>query len=133
MKEEQLGKPASEKVHVIVVTDYGQRLWGLPDDGEAWVADTSPNHPTIRELWVEGSGRRHGITSFKVAEGESPEEWLLGILDTVELHHGEVSRRPAYSILQVSGAVLSGHVKGALQGYGFSKFEDASEGFLAYR
>jgi hypothetical protein len=120
----------SSKVHLIVASDYGERLRDLPPGEIAWVADTPPNKTVVQHLWTQ---KREGITSFQVAPNATPEDWLISILDQVELHHGEYSQLPPYSALQVVGTGLSRRLRAALESYGFGQFEDTPDGFLAYK
>ena len=125
-------------VHVIVAADYGERLRSLPADEAAWVADTFTNQPVIKSIWASYPAERYrgyptGITSFQVASDKTPEDWLLGVLDSIEDHHSEYSQTPPYSILRVIGTMLSSRVRTELEGYGFVKFEDLSDGFVAHK
>jgi len=125
-------------VHVIVAPDYGERLRGLPADEAAWVADTPTNHGVINSLWRSSPAEPYrgyltGITSFKVAADTTPEDWLLGILNSVEDHHGEYSQTPPYSTLRVIGTVLTPRIRAQLESYGFVKFEDLRDGFIAHK
>src|SRR5882672_4750261 len=113
-------QPASSKVHLIVAPEYGERLTGLPPGEPAWVADTPLNKSVIQRMW---SQKWEGITSFQVAPTATPEDWLLSILDQVELHHGEYSQSPPYSVLHVVGTGLSGRLRTELEGCGFKQFE----------
>ena len=125
-------------VNVIVAADYGERLRDLPGDEAAWVADTPTNHPVIKSIWTTQSvdpdrGHLSGITSFQVPADKTPEDWLLGVLDSVEEHHSEYSQTPPYSILRVIGTVLTPRIRERLESYHFVKFEDLPEGFVAHK
>lgn len=125
-------------VHVIVAPDYGEELRGLPADEAAWVADTPTNHPVIKSIWASSSvepyqGYLNSITSFKVAADETPEDWLLGVLNPIEDHHGRDSQTPPYSILRVTGTVLTPRILARLESYDFVKFEHLPDGFVAYK
>jgi hypothetical protein len=37
-------------VHLVVVPDYGERLWSLPENEAAWVADTPMNRPVVEQM-----------------------------------------------------------------------------------
>jgi hypothetical protein len=109
----------------------------LPDGEAAWVADTLTNRSVIRSIWAarsaETGSRPPDITSFQVASDKTPEDWLLGILDAVELHHGEYSQTPPYSVLQVVGTSLSPRLRAELDECGFIRYEDSPDGFVAYK
>ena len=125
-------------VHVIVAPDYGEGLRGLPADEAAWVADTPTNHGVINSIRTSNPAEPHrgyltGITSFKVAADKTPEDWLLGVLNPIEEHHGQYSQTPPYSVLRVVGTVLTPRIRAQLESYGFVKFEDLRDGFVAYK
>ena len=125
-------------VHVIVAPDYGEGLRGLPADEAAWVADTSTNHGFIKSIWASNPAEPYcgyltGITSFKVVAGKTPEDWLLGVLDSVEEHHSEYSQTPPYSTLRVIGTVLTPSILAQLKSHDFVKFEDLPDGFVAHK
>jgi len=125
-------------VHVIVAPDYGEGLRALPADEAAWVADTPTNHGVIKSIWTSNPTEHNrdyltGITSFKVPADKTPEDWLLGALNLVEEHHGAYSQTPPYSILRVVGTVLTPRIRAQLESYGFVKFEDLRDGFVAHK
>jgi hypothetical protein len=129
---------ASPIVHVIVAADYGERLRSLPANEAAWVADTAANQSVIKSIWASYPvepcrGYLTGITSFQVAADHTPEDWLLGVLDSVEEHHSEHSQTPPYSILRVIGAALSPRIRAELESYDFIKFKDSPDGFVAHK
>ena len=129
---------APSRVHLIVAADYGEQLRSLPEGEGAWVADTTTNQPVIKSIWAArpvGGGRGYlaGITSFQVGVNEIPEDWLIGILYAVDLHHGHYSQTPPYSELRVVGASLSPRLRAELAEFGFVRYEDSSDGFVAYK
>src|SRR5580704_8896406 len=105
---------AFSTVCLVVDANYGERVRSLPADVPAWIADTPINHPVIQNIWAArpaGVAGVAGITSFKVEASKTPEDWLLGIMDALELHHGEHSQTPPYSVLRVIGTALTPHLK----------------------
>lgn len=126
---------ACSTVHLIVDADYGERLHSLPQNEASWVAETSSNQPVIKSIWAARlTDELHtGITSFRVAPDKTPEAWLLNILDAVELHHGEHSQWPHYSVLRVVGTPLSKRLRCELEECGFVRFENSVDGFIAHK
>jgi len=74
-----------------------------------------------------------GVTTFTAADDDTGSEACLKILETIDLHHGEYSSDPPYSVLETVGAPLSRLVKGAIEALGFSRFESTANGFRALR
>ncbi len=126
---------ACSRVHLIVDPNYGERLRNFAQDEESWVADTVTNQPVIKSIWAAHPADEPlaGITSFRVATDRTPEDWLLDILDAVELHHGQHSQLPAYSVLRVVGAPLSPRLRREFGECGFVRFEDSADGFVAHK
>jgi hypothetical protein len=93
------------RVHVIVQPDYGERLTCCNEP--AWAADTPKNNAAIERM---RSQQVPGITLFRVETQAVPEDWLVSILDEIELHQGEYSQSEPYSELFVTGTGLSATV-----------------------
>jgi hypothetical protein len=55
------------------------------------------------------------------------------MLEQVDLHHGEFSADPAYSILEIIGCTGNDDIRQELQEYGFGISELTREGFIATR
>jgi hypothetical protein len=123
------------RVHVVVDPLYGEKLRDLPADEPMWVVDTETNRPVIERLRKErcASSNLEGITSFKCGPQVSLEICFTDELPAVDLHHGEFSHNPPYSILNVIGVGLSDKIRTALEEYGFTGYEPAVEGFLTWR
>ena len=125
--------PPPYRVHVVVDPAFGQRLADLPADEPVWVVASPINEPVIRQLWQQRPTKSHldGITLFQ-SHG-SPEDALLGNLGTIDLHHGEYSAQPPYSLLEVVGCQPSEEVRSALAELGFSITATSPQGFSAQR
>lgn len=123
------------KVIVVLDREYGEQLPELPDSVPVWVVDTPPNRAVAERLWAERRDESHltGITTFKVQSGCSPDDILVGELGTIDLHHGEYSSQPPYSILEVIGTSLNDTIKAALAEFGFNEFQSCGTGFRATR
>lgn len=74
-----------------------------------------------------------GITSFKFNPHGTPEDWLVSHLSIIDLHHGELSHDPPYSILNVIGVEWSYRIQEELGQFGFDRHETTAEGFVATR
>src|SRR5450432_831398 len=123
------------KVYVVVDREFGEKLSDLDKGVPVWMVDTPTNKPVAQCFWNERPDESHltGITTFNDLPSLSPEEMLLGKLDTIELHHGVYSADPAYTVLEVFGAELSDNAKSVLSEYGFDKFQITSTGFATSR
>src|SRR6185312_2885327 len=88
------------KVTLVLVPDFGDRLASFAAISHVWVIDTPANHTAASEYWAQNpkSGVERGITTFKYSEGESRWESCLNMLATIDLHHDEYSSNPPYSV-----------------------------------
>jgi hypothetical protein len=125
----------SYRVHVVVDPEYGERLRDLPVGEPVWVIDSEDNHPVIRALWREHKGldESTGITSFKYNPDSTREDWLIAEVSTIDLHHGECSHDPPYSVLNVIGVTWSRVIQEELDRFGFGGHEATGDGFVVRR
>jgi hypothetical protein len=122
----------SSTVYVVVDRNYGERLASLPSDDPVWVVDSPGNGAVARRLQpTRLDGHLHGITTFRTASGADAETDLIGVLDTVDLHHGKYSASPPYSRLTVVGCRPSEAVCAALAQLGFRVVGSGDQGFDA--
>ena len=120
-------------VHIVVDPVFGERLASLPPRQPVWIVDSPQNTPVVHRLWRERPGESHleGVTTFKPGRNQSAEGGLMGILDTVDLHHGEYSADPPYSLLDVVGCCATEEVRAVLKEIGFFVAELTKDGFRA--
>jgi hypothetical protein len=127
--------PVPYKVYVVVDREFGEKLAQLENGEPVWVVDTPANKPVVQRFWNERPDEDHltGLTTFDDLNSLSPEELLLGKLDTIELHHGCHSEDPPYTIIEVFGAQVTANAKNVLSEYGFNEFHITPMGFTAIR
>jgi len=120
-------------VRVVVDPNFGERLAELPAHEPVWVIDSQANTPVAHRLWKERPAENHltGITTFKPGSKFRAEEELLGQLDTIDLHHGEYSASPPYTVIEVMGCPPSDRVRAALGEFGFTVDSLSPDGFTA--
>ncbi len=114
---------------------YGERIRSLPVGEPAWIVDSTENHPVILSIWKERGtlDQFSGITSSKFDADTQPDDWLIAELWTIDLHYGEYSHDPPYSILNVLGVDWSEKIQDELSRFGFFEHETTPEGFVARR
>ena len=128
-------KTTCYRVGLVLHEDYGDKLLDLLARMPVWIVDTSSNREAAQKIWASRPGQSHltGLTTFKVALGDSTVERCLGELSTIDLHHGEHSASPPYSELEVFGLGLTEDVRRGFIEAGFQRFEVTEDGFVAYR
>jgi len=120
------------RVTVVVDPQFGTRLRDLPAGEPAWVVDSGENHRVIASLRQSlKTGVADGITSFKCDSDATPEDWLISKLGTIDLHHGEDSHNPPWSVLNVVGVSWSDRLARELAQLGFKHHADTELGFEA--
>jgi hypothetical protein len=122
------------RVTVIVDLEFVIRLRDLLAEEAIWIVNSSTNAPVIQTIWKEHSTTtRAELTSFKFDPKGTPEDWLVSELATIELHHGEYSHDPAWSILNAVGVSWSDRIARELAELGFSEHVNTALGFEARR
>ncbi|HKT24310.1 MAG TPA: hypothetical protein VJR04_06885 [Terriglobales bacterium] len=125
----------SYTVTVVLDRSYGDRLSELPSGQPVWIVDSNENSAEAKRIWAERPDESHltGITTFKSDEHRSAEEVLIGLLDTIDLHHGSYSADPPYTVINVIGTQVTDKIKAGLGEYGFNQFHATEAGFRAVR
>lgn len=123
------------KVHVIVDRAFGERLREIPVGEPAWIVDTDVNHEAYEAVGRERKSVNHleGLSAFTVDSRKTPEDWLICEIATIDLHHGEWSHFPPWSVINVIGTSWSQRIQAELSGFGFEYHTDTAEGFLAWK
>ncbi len=94
-------------VAIVVDRKFGERLLPLTQRLHVWVCDTSANGEAVKKamaaiapgaVWNEV-----GVTTFRVNENDSPEDMVFDRLGDVDLHHGEYSHDPAWTVMEIYG------------------------------
>lgn len=123
------------KVRVVVDPSFGERLAQFPPGQPVWIVDSSINTSVAHRLREERVGENSltGITTFKPGCDLSPEDEAVGLLDTIETHHGEYSADPPYSVLEFIGCTDSERLRSALAELGFRVEASSSDSVVAVR
>jgi hypothetical protein len=122
-------------VSIVVSRNFGQRLRDLSQRMHVWVCDTPPNRRVAESCWqlpVEDP-LEQGVTTFKVADSDTPEAMLLEVLDTVDLHHGTYSHDPPWDSLLIIGCAPTPAVRKALAELGVDRLVEVEDGFECSR
>ena len=125
-------------VAIVLDPKFGSRLIDLAQRMPVWIADTPENRAVAKALWhgdvaTRASETLHEVTTFVVNPATSPEEQMVNILDTVDLHHGEYSQDPPYRYLEVFGALPTETVRRELNRFGFILSQESAGWFRAVR
>jgi len=73
------------------------------------------------------------ISTFVDGPSDSAEDLLIGLLPTIDLHHGEYSQDPPYSAMQVFGVTATRQIREALEEYNLVVANETPHEFSATR
>jgi hypothetical protein len=122
----------NETVAIVVDCCFGPRLAELTSRGMAvWVSDTSDNRVFVEELLSLPHAPGPNLTTFKAYAEESPEEALIRILPTVDIHHNELAGDPPYRAVEVFGASATSSVRRALNEFALTVVQEDGTHFRA--
>lgn len=122
---------AETTVAIVVDRSFGDRLLGLAPRMPVWIVDTPTNRGPAQS--IRAGDRARVITTFVDAPSESVEALLIGVLSTIDLHHGALSQDPPYSVLRVFGATPTLQVRAALEDHNLEVVNEAPQQFDAAR
>jgi hypothetical protein len=122
-------------VAIVAEREFGDRLSELVERIHVWVCATPVNRRFAETYWSArpAYSLERGITTFNVVESDTSEEMVIGVLDSVDLHHGEHSHTPPWSVLEVYGASATGAVRAELSRFGVTEVTPTSKGFICTR
>jgi hypothetical protein len=124
---EAMSNDSRPTVWVVVDREFGVQLEDLPVHEEIWVVRSPANSAAAVRLRES----RSGITTFAGDSDAVPDELLVGILGTIDMHYGGHSpARPCFK-MKAHGARLTKIVEKALSEFGFDKIQSTPDGFVA--
>jgi hypothetical protein len=123
---------ASAKVALVLDRDCGENLTELASRMAVWVIDSPSNKTVASELWDRDPNPEHMITTF--TESRAVDETCFeGLMDNIELHHGEYSQTPPFRELEVFGLTPTPIIENVLADIGFVFADKTPTGFRALR
>jgi hypothetical protein len=120
-------------VTIIVDPAYGRRLIDSPEDVPVWIVDTPQNNEGAKEARDRGMS----VTTYKCKEVLDRVSNLRSTLTALETHHGQIAGDYLAfgydSKIQVIGLARSHGAVEILREFGFRRFSDVPDGFIAAR
>jgi hypothetical protein len=125
----------SYAVALVLDPEFGTRLKDLAGRMHAWVVESPGNVINAKAVWDalptgEANTIEAGVTLFKPF-GRTREDWCIGVIDRLDLHHNDHSHVPGYTILEVIGVDPSEAIQDEFAEFGFSEFIATVDGFVA--
>jgi hypothetical protein len=127
--------PGEYVVAVIVDPAFGEKLHGVATRFDLWIVPSPENQAAVEALWREQAGDRalQAVTIWSsMPDVTSTAEWR-GMLQDIEIHHGEYAHDPPVSAIEVIGTDPHPQAIQALAEYGYTHLERSSDGFRASR
>jgi|SRR5579864_636965 len=120
------------KVAIVVEQDFHGDLIAMAAMHPVWIVETPKNAPRIKEAWTRGTQMNLCyINKFQPSEPNEPNENLIGVLDGVDLHHGEETKGGGYDGIIVHGVKPDGVLEEKLKRLGFEITEVMADEFVA--
>lgn len=122
-----------QEVVLMLSDSFASQLVDLARQHQVWACRTSVTERVARDFWEAHppiQNAEAGITLF--TRVGNPEEDLLSIVDTIELHHGLTSSGPKVNSLRILGAQPTDAVREVIATLGFTSIELITGGFMAH-
>lgn len=119
----------------LVVEESFSELVDLVSRMHVWVCASAANCRAAESIWAARPEHslEIGVTTFEFNANDRPEQTLLRVVEDVDLHHGQYSHDPPWTVLEVFGASPTEEVVAALGAYGVRRIEQTPRGFAAFR
>jgi hypothetical protein len=120
------------RVAIVFTEDVSESLTRLASIGHVWVVRSPMNERAVQAYW-QNPDNPFSVTLFNESDSAAPAQERLGILGVVEEHRFDYSDEYEYATLEVVGLPLDAETEEYLQAFGFNRFEERSNGFVAHR
>src|SRR5437867_8966550 len=94
-------------VAVVLDPDAGENIRVLAERFDLWVMPSPANSNIVRQMSESGQAASGKLTIWSRSFLPTSESDWQGVIDTVELHHGQYSHNPPVSAIEVFGANLT--------------------------
>ena len=126
-------KRKTYRVSVVLDPSFGKKLFPLAKNNHVWACSSKENILASKFI---NKGKKtisiaSGVTTFNFDKSFSPEQAFLGVLDDIDLHHGDESHEPPWNEIEVFGIKENAAIREKLKEYGISKTIETDEGFIA--
>ena len=121
-------------VALVVDPLFGERLAELSSRVHVWIVDTPTNRAVAERIWREAGGvasLERGITTFKADAQSSRADIAAAQLPSIDLHHGEYSHSPPWSVIEIYGTNPTPGLVIRLREFGLTEITHGSGFFMA--
>jgi hypothetical protein len=123
------------QVAIVLDPQFAEKLGDLAASMPVWVVDTPENRRIAELLWAQSSrdSIARDVTTAKADSTEATPFLLSRLLSLVDLHHGEFSHDPPWTLLHVYGVQLCPSVEAVLAEFGIDNIQAYDDHFVASR
>jgi hypothetical protein len=121
-------------VALVVDRQFGERLVALSERLHVWVINSPANRSVAERIWRDLGGAHsleRGVTTFDASAQACPSEVAADQLSSIDLHHGEYSHSPPWSLLEVYGTEPTPTLTAALRDFGLAEIIQQPGFFIA--
>jgi hypothetical protein len=122
-----------QTVSIVLDAAMGERLREIAGRHPIWVVGSEINRAAVEELRGRKQPGELDVTTWSSEFELVTEQDWLGILGTLDMHHGVVASDPPMNKLSVYGAVVTPSVIAALREYGFEAVLPTASGLIALK
>jgi hypothetical protein len=119
------------RVGLILREDYGEKVTELLDQMPLWVVNTPINQLVVKKLWTFHANRSHLVLGERFLD-DTTIQICMRALSSIDLNSRLTGRR-SHSEVVVNGVAPSDELRHTFADHGFDRFEESTEGFVAYR
>jgi hypothetical protein len=120
-----------QTVMLVLDTTFGERIWEIAGRQPIWVVGSEVNKRAVDQMRKANEPAEMDVTVWSNEFELVTEQDWLGILNILDMHHGEFASDPPMNKLSVYGAVLTLSVAAVLRTYGFEAAIPTASGFIA--
>jgi len=118
------------QVALIVSPTSVEQISKLAHEMPVWMSESLISGDALAEMRATSP---FTVTTFSVSAGERAGDTVNRMVGDLDEHHCEVPQQPRYQTLRVVGARLDDVPLSSLRDLGFVRFDQTSEGFLAFK
>ncbi len=122
-----------QSVGIVLNPALGEDLWEIAGRHPIWIVGSEPNRAAVEELRGANEAGASDVTMWSTEFDLVAEQDWLGILNTIDMHHGAFASDPPANKLSIYGAVATPAAVAALREYGFEAVLPTAYGFIALR
>jgi hypothetical protein len=120
-----------QTIGIVLDTAMGEGLWEISGRHPIWIVGSEANRAVVEALRITSGPGAAGVTIWSNEFEVVTERDWLGVLSTLDMHHGALASDPPMNKLSVYGAGVTPPAVAALREHGFETILPTASGFIA--